>query len=416
MITFAGGTLQRSTESSQPKYALIAAAFLAIVIFGSLFPFDFYANPDPAGPLASLIATYGMLGGRGDLIANVLLYAPLGFFSLLALSSRPGFKKVLLIIFAGLTLSTAIELTQFYDRGRDSNLWDVYANVAGTGVGAVVAAILHSRFRLPAIGGAQQHPFVVLLLVFWLGYRLFPYAPTIDLHKYWQAVKPLLFDPSLTGSALYRHTMSWFAIALLLEALFGLVRSRMVLVLFIPAVLFTRILIVDITLSPAEVVGGIIAALAWVGPLSRHRFGIILITLMFVGTVVFQSLDPFHFSATARPFGWIPFRSFMSGSIATNVLSFFEKAFTYGTLTWLFVRAGCSLSAATILGGSLVLCLRLAQVYLPGRSAEITDFLMLIVLAAMMKLMSEDPSGLALPPAPMTGPTEGHRVLPVRRA
>ena len=119
---------------------------------------------------------------------------------------------------------------------------------------------------------------------------------------------------------------------------------------------------------------------------------------MFVGTVIVQSLDPFHFSATARPFGWIPFRSFMFGSIATNVSSFFEKAFTYGALTWLFVRAGCSLRTATLLGGSLVLCLRLEQVYLPRRSAEITDVFMLMILAAMMKLMSEDPSGLGRRP------------------
>ncbi len=373
---------------------MIVAAVLAIVIFGSLFPFDFYANPNPAGPLASLIATNGILGSRGDLIANLLLYIPLGFFSVLALSSRPRFKHVLLVIFAGWMLSTAIELTQFYDRGRVSCLSDVYANVAGTGLGAVAAIILHSRFRLPAIGNTKQHPFVVLLLVCWLGYRLFPYAPTIDLHKYWHAVKPLLFAPSLTGSALYRHTAGWLAIALLFEALVGVARSRLVFILFIPAVLFARIFVVDITLSPAEVVGGVIAALAWIGPLSRFRFGVILITLMFVGTVIVQSLDPFQFSDTARPFGWIPFRSFMFGSIATNVSSFFEKAFTYGTLTWLFVRAGCSLRTAVLLGGPLVLCLRLAQVYLPGRSADITDLFMLLILAAMMKLMSEDPSDL----------------------
>jgi VanZ family protein len=390
--------LQRSTESSQPKYAMIAAGVLAIIIFGSLFPFDFYANPNPAGPLAALIATYGIAGGRGDLIANILLYIPLGFFSVLALSTRPRFKHVLLVIFAGWMLSTAIELTQFYDRGRVSSLSDVYANVAGTGLGAVAGVILHRKFRLPAIGNTKQHPFVVLLLACWLGYRLFPYAPTIDLHKYWQAVKPLLFAPSLPGLALYRHTVGWLAIALLFEALVGVARSRLVFILFIPAVLFSRILVVDITLSPAEVVGGIIAALAWVGLLSRLRIGVILITLMFVGTVIVQSLDPFHFSATAHPFGWIPFRSFMFGSIATNVSSFFEKAFTYGALTWLFVRAGCSLRTATLLGGSLVLCLRLEQVYLPGRSAEITDVFMLMILAAMMKLMSEDPSGLGRRP------------------
>jgi VanZ family protein len=373
---------------------MIAAGALAIIIFGSLYPFDFYANPNPAGPFAALIATYDIPGGRGDLIANILLYMPLGFFLVLALSSRPRFKHVLVVIIAGWMLSTGIELTQFYDRGRFSSLSDIYANVAGTGLGAVAGIILQSKFRLPAIGNTKQHPFVVLLLACWLGYRLFPYVPTIDSHKYWQAVKPLFLGPSLPILALYRHAAGWLAIALLFEALLGVARSRLILILFILSVLFARVLIVDITLSPAEVVGGIIAALAWAGLLSRLRMGAILITGMFVGTIIVQSLDPFHFSAAARPFGWIPFRSFMIGSISTNVSSFFEKAFTYGALTWLLVRAGCSLRTATLLGGSLVLCLRLGQVYLPGRSAEITDVVMLVILAAVMKLMSEAPSGL----------------------
>jgi VanZ family protein len=385
--------LQRLTESSQGKYAVIASGVLAMIVFGSLFPFDFYANPNPAGPLGALIATRDIPGGRGDVIANLLLYIPLGFFSVLALSSRPRFQHVLLVIFAGWMLSTAIELTQFYDRGRVSSLSDVYANGAGTGLGAIAGVILQHKFRLPAIGNARQHPFVVVLLACFLGYRLFPYVPTIDLHKYWQAVKPLLVAPRLPAQALYRHTVNWLAIAVLLEAVAGAARSRLVFILFIPAVLFARILIIDIALSPAEVAGGLIAGLAWIGILSRLRAGVILITLMLVGSVIVQSLDPFHFSATARAFGWIPFRSFLSGSIGANGASFFEKAFTYGALTWLLVRAGCSLRTATLLGGSLVLCLRLEQVYLPGRSAEITDVLLLVMLAAMMMLMSEDPSG-----------------------
>ncbi len=41
-------------------------------------------------------------------------------------------------------------------------------------------------------------------------------------------------------------------------------------------------------------------------------------------------------------------------------------------------------------GGGLVLGLRLIQVYLPGRSAEITDAIMLLLLAAGLKLMGEE--------------------------
>jgi len=395
---------------------MIAAGVLAIIIYGSLFPFDFYANPNPAGPFAALIATYRTLGGRGNLIANILLYIPLGVFSVLALCSRPRFGHVLLVIFAGCVLSTGIELTQFYDRGRDSALADVYANTAGTGLGALAGIILHDKLRLAAIGNTRQHPFVVLLLACWLGNRLFPYVPTIDLHKYWHAVRPLLFAPSLPILDLYRHTVNWLAVSLLFEVLVGRARSRWVFMLFVPAVLTARMFVVDITLSPSEVGGGIIAAIVWVGLLSRLQIRGVLISIMFAGGVIIQGLEPFHFRATARPFGWIPFRSFMEGSITTNIPSFFEKAFTYGALTWLLLRAGCSWRAATVLGGALVLCLRLGQVYIPGRSAEITDVVMLLILAAMMKLVSEDLSDRNAPAA--TGKNQerlGERCQGLRR-
>ena len=81
----------------------------------------------------------------------------------------------------------------------------------------------------------------------------------------------------------------------------------------------------------------------------------------------------------------------MHGSVELNVRSFFEKVFTYGTLTWLIARAGTKLTLAVGVGTVLVLCLRLGQVFLPGRSAEITDPIMVLILAGVMIQMRENP-------------------------
>jgi hypothetical protein len=74
-----------------------------------------------------------------------------------------------------------------------------------------------------------------------------------------------------------------------------------------------------------------------------------------------------------------------------NVLSMFEKVFTYGSLLWLLTRSGLSLGVATTVTAITVFALRYAQVYLPGRSAEITDFAMVLVLGLVMKLLAEEP-------------------------
>jgi VanZ family protein len=285
-----------------------------------------------------------------------------------------------------------MELLQFYEPSRVSALSDVYSNTIGVLLGSAAGVILFGRpFPWRSVT-MERRPFIVLLICCWLGYRLFPYVPVIDLHKYWTAVKPLAFSPVLPPLDFYRHTVIWLAVALLIEALFGNARSRVALLLLVLSVFFARVLIVDAVLSPAEVAGGTFATLVWCGFLSRLQTRAPIIAALFAGVVAIEALQPFEFSAVAHPFGWIPFGSFMRGSVEVNVRAFFEKAFTYGTLTWLIARAGYKLIIAVGLSSGLVLCLRLSQVFLPGRSAEITDPIMLLILAGIMRSMGENPT------------------------
>ena len=60
----------------------------------------------------------------------------------------------------------------------------------------------------------------------------------------------------------------------------------------------------------------------------------------------------------------------------------------YGCLVWLFAQVGSSWLLATGLGVDPGVCLALDADYLPGRSAEITDVTLLLIVAAIMWLMS----------------------------
>ena len=385
----------------EPKFALIVAVVIVVIIYGSLFPFQFHDNPYSIGPLHALIESWRTPTGRGDVIANLLLYFPFGLFAVPSLRHLPRIARFMLVVLAGSALSVSMELTQFYEFDRFSALADVYADTAGVLLGAATSVFLFRKRPWAQIGRVERRPFVILLLSCWLGYRLFPYAPTIDLHKYWTSVKPLIFSPSLPPLDLYRHTVIWLVAALLLEALLGVVRSRMALPLLFISVLLARVLIVDAVLSPAEVLGGVIAVPVWNAVLSRMRIGALLVAISFVGVVVIQALEPFQFSSAARPFGWIPFFGFLQGSVEVNIRSFLEKAFTYGALIWLMTRAGCKLMVAAVLGGALVLGLHLSQIFLPGRSAEITDVIMLLILVVVMKAMGEDPGPRSMQPQNM---------------
>ena len=105
--------------------------------------------------------------------------------------------------------------------------------------------------------------------------------------------------------------------------------------------------------------------------------------------VIFERLRPFEFQSVGRDFGWVPFRSLVAGSIAVGVMAFFEKCFLYGSLLYLFTEAGGRLRTAVLIVSSVLLATSWAEVYLPGRSAEITDTVMALLLAGGFALATK---------------------------
>jgi len=341
-----------------PYYAWIAAGIALVILYGSFYPFGFFLHHDPRGPLGVLIES-GFHSSRDDVVANILLYIPLGFFAACALEKRV-IAAVFEAILAGFALSLFVEVVQYYDIGRFQELTDICSNTLGALLGALAAGV--ARRRVFSV-------YLALILVCWFGSRCYP------------ASQPASSIPALD---LYRYLAAWLAVGLMIETLCGAARSRAVLPLFLAGSLLLRAFAVYT--EPAEIAGGAAAVLLWSGLLWRVRARATIAAALFVALVILLALAPFHFSAIPHAFSWVPFRSFLETPTGTAIRVFFEKAFLYGGMIWLLVRAGLSIGTAAALGATLVFCLRLVQVYLPGRSAEITDAILLLMLAAMMKL------------------------------
>ena len=98
---------------------------------------------------------------------------------------------------------------------------------------------------------------------------MFPYAPVIDLHKYWHAVRPLTSAPRLSAAELYRNAVEWMAVSAILQRLPGVSANGDLILLFAAGILFARDLIEGVLLSWTEVAGLLIGILAWNLGLSR---------------------------------------------------------------------------------------------------------------------------------------------------
>ena len=378
------------------NYALITLIVVCFIVYGSLYPFAFH--PMPPGAVHALLEGWARRPGRGDALANILLYMPLGYFGLLIFRRDVNIVvRAGLAILLGMSLSVTMELTQYYDSGRDTEATDVYTNIAGTIFGVVASQWLGDIWKkLPRerIGD----PAVLLLLAAWAGYNLFPFVPVIDLHKYWSALKPLFHD-GLTWYSLFNHAVVWLAAAVLVDQAVREQRSGLWFAAFAAVLLGSKILVMDGALTDAEIGG---AAIAWgllVALQGRPRLRLVAACVLLGCSVAAQRLEPFHFVAQARHFNWIPFLSFMQGSIQVDTLSFLEKGFLYGSLIWLLQKNGVPFFVATLAVAGLLLVTSLMEVHLPGRSAEITDAVMALFIGGVIALVRSASSSIAAAPS-----------------
>ncbi|GIK99978.1 MAG: hypothetical protein BroJett029_41870 [Alphaproteobacteria bacterium] len=381
-------------------FAAVAAVMAMIIIGGTLYPFAFSRPPDDLGAVRALLGTLTDPIGRGNFLANIILYLPLGFFLVQAGRPETGSAAgVSLAIVTGTLLSVSLELMQYYVAGRESTAIDIYANALGAALGAIGGRLLRSHFRRPSLRGVSASPVPILLLTAWLAYRLYPYVPTIDLHKYWDALKPVVLFPSLTAYDLFRYSAIWLAVALLLAATVGYRRLLILFPLFVGAVLFARILIISTTLSVAEIAGAGVAFAILLIP-AGMRVRVAVAALLLGVYVLTLRLQPFHFHAYPGEFGWIPFRSFLHGAMSVNAMSFLEKFFLYGSLIWLLSQAGLRLPLAAALVATALFTTSLLQIYLPGRSAETTDAVLAILIAVIIGSFRAEAKNRPSPPHP----------------
>ena len=365
---------------------------VAVIYYGSLYPFQLQPLENPSRAIDYLLGTVGEWDRAGDLLSNILLYIPCGLFGMLALKDRlPVGLAILAATLAGTALSCSVEFLQYYAEYRNPTCGDIYANTIGSAVGAS-AGLLASRHFQPAwLAPLVQHPRASLLLVLWLGARLYPYVPTIDLHKYWSALKPLVPAPELPPTELLRYLVAWLFIAALIHACYGARRWTLVFALFATGFFAGKVLITHLVIKPADLIGCLCAGLLWLTFLARVHARYLLLSLPYLGLLLVVMLTPFSFSDVAlRDYGWVPFKSLMHGSIGVNVQSFCEKSALYGGMIWLLARGGFSLAVATLLTAGLLFACSYMQIFLPGRSAEITDVLIGLLMGIVFACLPRE--------------------------
>jgi VanZ family protein len=171
---------------------------VALIVYASLYPFDHWRDQG-IGSWSFMTAPWPKYWLGFDVVANVLGYAPLGFFLTLS-AMRMGWRThvVALATLAAALLSFTMEGLQSYLPSRVPSLPDFLLNTLGAFVGAVLASSLESLGFLRRWSQFRERWFVrdaymaLVLMAVWPAALLFPVAVPLGLGQVWERVEDAL--------------------------------------------------------------------------------------------------------------------------------------------------------------------------------------------------------------------------------
>jgi VanZ family protein len=365
---------------------------IALIVYGSLYPWEFHSTPLAASPLWVLVHSWPTVIDRfliRDIAVNLLLYMPVGVFSFLALRQniRAASAVTVTLLFA-LALSSSIEMTQLFDDARECSASDVVCNVSGTALGVALGS-LYRHWLKNFLARAETAKFLyppgaVLLFYTWLAYQVFPLFPALSRTKLAEKFRDLFAAVSVSPLDTFTHFVEWLVVAQLLENVLGADQTRRLFPLLL-LVLPAKLLIVGRTFTWSELAGALLAYICSYF-LSGYPRRAVLVAALMVSLLILRGLAPYRWSSVANPFSWIPFSGFLTADREFGMLTFLRKCFWYGSAIWLLRAARWRLGRAAVVVALLLGAIEVIQIHLPGTVAEITDPLLALILAVTLGL------------------------------
>jgi glycopeptide antibiotics resistance protein len=424
-------TSSRSAPETPAKpgrfYLILLVIYLGFVAYGSLVPLEFRYVPFEQAVRKFRDIPYLQLGiqSRSDLVANFLLFIPLTFLAMGALTrenrrrARP--LIALATAIAAALFSASIEFTQIYFPRRTVSQNDILAEITGGVVGILLWFCFGGRITRWARSLWKEQTadrlavkILVGYTVFLILYQMFPFDMTIspvEVYHKWKASKVNIFPFCDTGGVAAYTILSKIAVMIPVGYLLVLLQRRRryrILRAVIQACIFAALIeaaqlfVFSRYSSSTDVVFGTVGGLlgagvaTLLGPVAQwpilktffwRRYGIwikLIATVALVGGLAWEKWYPFDFatprgglSTGARELLTVPFarQYFMSEFMAMGQV---VREFTTFFILGMFLRSllapagragkiGCALLVV-----SLAVAFEFVQVFLPSRTADLT--------------------------------------------
>jgi len=363
--------------------------YTLFVMYGSLYPFKFHFQEyllKSGNIISFLFCNFNFHTSIGDIVTNFLLFIPFGFLGVRSMRSpfNPPYYTLVITLIC-ILIAHSLQVLQFFVEGRVPSLIDTFFNVFGSFLAGAFGAV--SRFRF--IGGKRgeelwkSKPFV--LLICWIAYNTIPFVPTLDFGDIKNSLKPLLLHPKLDMITTLKYTMGWLLFFYMYKEHTGKTLNIKSFSLIIIITLLARIFIETRVLGLPQVIGSTFA-LFLTKYAHKKIYNPRLLFISLISYLTIYGLWPFKLSRTPiHHFYFLPFYGFLEGQLFVTAYTAIKKMFFYGCVIWTMERSKIKWAMATFICISWATSLEVAQIWLSDHTPEITDPLIMLLMAIWIK-------------------------------
>lgn len=357
-----------------------------LIVYGSLYPFNFsLAKPEA---LIHLFSNRNLITPMGDMVGNVILFFPLGVIVMLDRMRAWGlFRASISAVVIGLTLALGLQVLQIFLPTRDAALADVAWNMLGMLIGTLAGGYIAYSYKLGMAIWPLSRAMPLYLLAGLVAIEWLPLVPSLDLQLIKAHLKELGSTPVTLAAPLWHGAGVAMFAGYLLGKVFSPRQSPVGLLLLLWVIALGKLFLEDMPVQPSGPVGLALGWLVWVSVqqcAEVRRSTLVWITLVLCYTA--SALAPYQLRDEAAGISSLPFATMLDGPILSNLRSLTSNLVFYVGILYVSSRVAGRLAPATLALALWVLMIELIQTLIKGRSADITEPLLVLLVGQILAL------------------------------